>query len=70
MTYSATNTYKMKREILNFAKNISSRDYRSRQKFTADIIYGILASGSCLLTDIAQHLDEDARKVNTADRLS
>lgn len=70
MTHSTTNTYKMKREILNFAKNISSGTHRPQQKFVADILYGILASGSCLLTDIAQRLDEDAQKINTVDRLS
>lgn len=70
MTYSTTNTYKMKREILSFAKNISSGTHRPQQKFIADILYGILASGSCLLTDIAQRLDEDAHKINTVDRLS
>lgn len=70
MTYSTTNTYKMKREILSFAKNISSGMHRPQQKFVADILYGMLASGSCLLTDIAQRLNEDAQKINTVDRLS
>ncbi len=33
MTYSTTNTYKMKQEILNFAKKISSGLHRPEQKF-------------------------------------
>lgn len=70
MTYSTTNTYKMKREILNFARIISSGLYRPEQKFFGDILYGMLASGSCLLTDIAQRLNEDTRKSNTVERLS
>lgn len=32
--------------------------------------YGMLASGSCLLTDIADHLHEKAKKINIVDRLS
>ena len=32
--------------------------------------YGILASGSCMLTDIAQKLQEDTLKINVVDRLS
>ena len=32
--------------------------------------YGILASGSCLLTDIVDQLHEPSRKINIVDRLS
>lgn len=70
MTYSTTNTYKMKREILKFVEKISEDDYRPQKKFLADIIYGMLASGSCLLTEVAQELCEDSRKINIVDRLS
>ena len=70
MTYSTTNTYKMKREILNFVEKISANIYRPQKKFMADIIYGMLASGSCLLTKVAQELCEDSRKINVVDRLS
>lgn len=70
MTYSTTNTYKMKREILNFVDKISANTYRPYKKFMADIIYGMLASGSCLLTEIAQELCEDSKKINVVDRLS
>ena len=40
------------------------------KKFLADIAYGMLASGSCLLTKVAQELCEDSRKINVVDRLS
>ncbi len=48
MTYSTTNTFKMKRKILNFVEKISANTYRPQKKFMADIIYGMLASGSSL----------------------
>ncbi len=70
MSYSTSNTYTLKREILNFSNKISRRLSRPERKFTADMVYGILASGSCLLTDIADQLHEDSKKVNTVDRLS
>ncbi|MCD8363907.1 MAG: transposase, partial [Lachnospiraceae bacterium] len=36
----------------------------------ASMNYGILASGSCLLTDIVDQLHEPAKKINSVDRLS
>jgi len=70
MTHFTTNTYKMKREIINFAKKISSRLSAPDAKFTADMTYGIVVSQSCLLTQIAQRLQEDAKKICTVNRLS
>ncbi len=34
------------------------------------MLYGILASGSCLLSDISDRLSESSKKKNTIDRLS
>ena len=48
MTYSTTNVYRMKREIITFSKKISSCLPRTEQKFFADMLYGMLGSGSCL----------------------
>ena len=70
MTYFTSNTYQMKRQILNFSNKISRSLPKSERKFIADINYGMLASGSCLLTDIAHHLHEPSRKINVVDRLS
>lgn len=70
MAYFTTETYQMKREILNFSKKLSSKLSRPEQKFAADMTYGLLASGSCLLTDITDQLHEPSKKVNTVERLS
>ena len=70
MVHFTSNTYQMKREILNFSNKISRHLSRPDQKFTADMTYGILASGSCLLTDIVDQLHEDSKKVNSVERLT
>ncbi len=46
------------------------RAFQTNQKFVSDMVYGILASRSCLLTDIADQLLETGKKINTVDRLS
>ena len=60
----------MKRDILSFSKIISTRSHRPDKKFTADMVYGILASGSCHLTDIVDQLHEKTKKVNAVERLT
>ena len=63
------NTYILKREILTFSNKISRRLTKPERKFAADITYGMLAAGSCLLTDVTDQLHEDSKKINTVDRL-
>lgn len=70
MTYFTSNTYTMKREILNFSNKISNTLPKTDRKFSADITYGMLASNSCLLTDIVDQLHEPAKKVNAVERLT
>ena len=70
MVYFTTNTYTLKREILNFTNKISKRLPKPERKFTADMTYGMLAAGSCLLTDVVDQLHEDSKKINIVDRLS
>ena len=70
MSNSTTNTYTLKREILNFSNKISKVLPKPKRKFIVDITYGMLASNSCLLTDIADQLHEDSKKVNTVERLT
>lgn len=70
MANYTTKTYTLKREILNFSNKVSRDLSRPYQKFIADITYGMLASGSCLLTDVADQLREDSKKINVVDRLS
>lgn len=62
-------TSTMKRSIIDFGKRIFGSRERAEQKFSADMTYGMLASGSCLLTSIADALHEKAKKVNTVERL-
>jgi len=70
MTNCTSNTYAMKRDILTFSNKISSSLNKSDSKFTAYMTYGILASNSCLLTDIVDQLHETTKKVNSVERLS
>ncbi len=58
-----TDTYKMKREILTFSNKISNNLSKAERKFIADMTYGILASKSCLLTDVVDRLHETSKKV-------
>ena len=70
MVNFTSNTYQMKREILSFSNKISKKLPKPERKFIADMTYGILASRSCLLTDIIDQLHEPAKKINIVDRLS
>lgn len=70
MLNSTSNTYILKREILTFSNKISKKLSKPDRKFTADMTYGILASASCLLTDIVDQLHEDSKKVNSVERLT
>ena len=70
MAYSTSNTYSLKRKILTFTNKISKHLSKPEKKFAADITYGMLASESCLLTDVVDQLHESSKKVNIVDRLS
>ena len=70
MANFTSNTYQMKREILNFSNKISRNLSKPEKKFVADMVYGMLASESCLLTDIVDQLHESAKKVNSVERLT
>ena len=52
MVNFTSNTYQMKREILNYSNKISKHLSKPDKKFSADMTYGMLAAGSCLLTDV------------------
>ncbi len=70
MVNFTSNTYQMKREILTFSNKISKNLSKTDRKYTADMTYGILASESCLLTDIVDTLHEKTKKVNSVERLT
>ena len=60
----------MKREILTFSNKISKYLSKPNKKFSADMTYGMLAAGSCLLTDVVDQLHENTKKVNSVERLT
>ena len=70
MLNSTSITYQMKREILTFSNKISRKLAKPEKKFIADMVYGMLASESCLLTDITDQLHENTKKVNSVERLT
>ena len=70
MEHSTTKTYAVKRSILKYGDRIFGGLSRPERKFAADMTYGMLASGSCLLTRIVDELHEETKKVNAVERLS
>ena len=70
MRHSTTDTYQLKREILGFSNRLSHGSFKDQKKFAADMIYGILGSGSCVLSRIADTLHEGILKKNTIERLA
>ena len=70
MNNFTTDTYEMKREIVNFSKKISKGVNKSTEKFISDMQYGISKSGSVLLTNISRTLNEKINLKYTVDRLS
>lgn len=69
MNNFTTNTYEMKREILNFSKKISKGLNNPTTKFVMDMQYGLSKGGSCLVSNIARSLDENIKLNYTIDRL-
>lgn len=69
MNNFTTNTYEMKREILNFSKKIFEGTSKPVSKFVMDMQYGLAKSGSCLISNIARSLEEDIKLNYTIERL-
>lgn len=69
MNNFTTNTYEMKREILNFSKKMSNGLDKPTIKFISDMIYAIEKSNSILFSEIARTLHEDIKLKNTIERL-
>lgn len=61
MTNYTTETYQTKRDILNFCNKISEETFKPIKKITQDIIYGLLSSRSCLISDISRELKENIK---------
>ena len=70
MNNYTTNTYEMKRDIVNFSKKICKNSSKPEAKFVTDMIYGISKSKDILLSSIAESLDEHTKKINVIDRLN
>lgn len=70
MNHFITNTYQMKREIVNFSKKICKHTNKPESKFVTDMIYGISKSKNILLSSVADALSENSKKIYTIDRLS
>ena len=60
----------IKRKILRFSERISGGLSRPKFKFITQMLYGILAAGSCLLSEIGRKLDEKTGLKKIIDRLS
>ena len=70
MTNYTTETYQIKRESLNFVDKLSNGCTKPVIKFCKDMVYGIVARKSVVLTEIARGLKEKNKLCNTVDRLS
>lgn len=70
MNYFTTNTYQMKRDIVNFSKKICTGASKPTFKFVNDMLYGISKSKDILLSSISDALNETTKKSSTIDRLS
>lgn len=69
MNNFTTNTYEMKRDILNFSKKITDGLDKPTTKFVSDMFYGIEKSNSILFSEIARALKERIKLKNTIERL-
>ena len=69
INYTTLNS-NLKRGILNFSEKISKKFSRPDMKFICNMIFGILASKSCLLSEIGRNLNEKISLSKTVTRLS
>ncbi|MGI6725844.1 MAG: hypothetical protein ACOX62_06565 [Christensenellales bacterium] len=62
MRHSTTDTCQLKHVVLTFSARMSVDAPRGWQKFTADMAYGALATGSRILSRFADASKESIRK--------
>ena len=67
---TTTTTYALKREVMTFCRQLGKGISVPQRRFLSDMVYGITASANCILSKIADTLQEPIRKINTVDRLS
>lgn len=68
--YFNTQGYNLKRGILKFSEKISKNLSRPEFKFVSQMIFGMLNSQSCMLSEIGRKLNEKILLKKTIDRLS
>ncbi len=68
--YCNTLNHNLKRGILNFSEKISKNFSRLEFKFVSQMIFGILSSQSCMLSEIGRRLGETTTLKKIIDRLS
>ena len=69
INYITTNS-NLKRGICNYSKKICKGFNRPEMKFVCDMTYGMLASESSMLSEIARNLNEKIPLIKTVNRLS
>lgn len=69
INYSTLNS-NLKRGILKYSEKVSKKFSRPVMKFICNMIYGILAAKSCLLSEIGRNLNEKIPLRKTVTRLS
>ena len=69
MNYFTTNTYEVKRDLINFSKKIAKGLTKPEEKFIMDMIFGISKSGTTLISEISRSLKESIKLGNTIERL-
>lgn len=69
MTNFTTNSYEMKRDLINFSKKITNGISKPEEKFIMDMLFGISKSSSTLISEISRGLKEDIKLGYTIERL-
>ena len=70
MTHYTTLASNIKRKLIKFSETICQGLSRPDFKFVTQMLYGLLASGSCQLSEISRSLNEDIALKKTIERLS
>lgn len=69
MNYFTSNTYEMKRKVVNFSKLMANGLSKPETKFISDMIYGISAAKDIKISKVARTLNENIKLDNTIERL-
>jgi len=69
MNNYSTQLHGLKREIFGFCEGISEGLGKPKQKLVKDVVFGVAASQSCLLSEIARGLNEEIALKKTIERI-